>query len=169
MIPLKETIDEDKWILFTDNKKFHFKLKLLSFEKVNMAKVDISEDFDEEEIIDEGGAYWLLKVEVISLCKAKIRTSQVTEDIGLVDQDGFRFDVTWNMNMACYSKFAKKSGLARLYGQELSPKIKAVGAVTFFLPDEEGAIYSVTNINGKIKLADGMTNSAEIEVGNEQS
>ncbi len=111
MFSIEQVISSGTQLLFTDEKKFHFKLKTLSFEKVNMSEVDTPDQIES----DEGGAYWLMKIEVISLYYRKIETRQVTDDIALIDSDGFQFNVQMDFHLSAGSRYSKQVGLSRFY------------------------------------------------------
>lgn len=152
MIPIKEAISSEAWLHCETTYNYElsqFRIKVMSFQKLNLLEVDEPEKID---FRDEGTVVWIMDLEVVNLTKERIRPGE--EGPGrliLVDQDGFRFYTFRDSHLCCYSDFAKKSKTTRFYGTELLPKIKAVGAMPFLLPDDDDAIYSISIIGGSIK------------------
>jgi hypothetical protein len=75
----------------------------------------------------------------VNLTKRKISPDDVKRVIILVDQDEFHFSCVEDRHLSYHSDYATTSGLERLYSDDLIPKIKVVGAITFFLPDDDEA------------------------------
>ena len=74
-------------------------------------------------------------------------------EILLVDQNDFQFNVIENNHLCCFSEFSKKAGLNRFFGKHLIPKTKIVGAISFRLPDEDEAEYSLAMVKGVVREA----------------
>lgn len=152
MVPIKEAISTGAWLhceTTYNYELFQFRIKVLSFQKLNLSEVDNPEKID---FRDENTIVWIMDLEVVNLTKECIRPVQ--EGPGrliLVDQEGFRFYTFQDSHLCCFSDFAKKSKTDRFYGTELLPKIKAVGAMPFLLPDDDEAVYSISIRNGSIK------------------
>lgn len=153
MISIKDAINSGTWLnrkyIDNSNQSFHFGLKILSFRKLNLMEVDNPEKID---LKDEGTIIVILDIEVVNMTKEPLSTSELNQLV-LIDQDGFKFHVFDNDHLRYYSKFAEKSKMKRLYGSLLIPKIKAVSAVPFQLPDDDEAVYSISVKNGSIKEA----------------
>lgn len=157
MIKVRQAIAKAKWLFFSDQRSLHFKIKVKSFKKIDLSKADDPEDFldymeDEKAKLtqDEGGSYWLMKIEAVNLSNKPIYTGQLTRVIGLVDEEGFQFNVDMNAYLSQYSPYGKKVGLSRFYEGDLKPKIEAKGAISFLLPDQDTE-YSIINLDGTIK------------------
>ena len=94
MISIKEAIDNGTWFHchkdYDDwcDQEFNIRIKILSFDKINLANVDNPEEI---QFLDEG-IYWIMKVEAISLVKIETDTRALTNSLMLVDQDGFSFN-----------------------------------------------------------------------------
>jgi hypothetical protein len=151
MVPIKETVSSSGWFdCRSDKKEIRFKIRVLSFEKVDLSEVD---DSHKVKIDSSSGNYWILKVETVNLTKKAISPDDVTRKIVLVDQDEFHFNRVEDSHLSCNSDYATTSGLRRLYSGDLIPKIKVAGAITFFLPDDDEAEYSLTIEEGRIEEA----------------
>jgi hypothetical protein len=153
MIPVKEIVSSSAWFdCHSDSgfEKIRFKMRVLSFDKVDLSEVD---DPHEVKIDYSSGNYWILKLELVNLTKKVISSGDVSRAIILVDQDEFSFDVVEDAHLSLYSGYAETSGLKRLYAGELMPKMKLVGAITFLLPDDDEAEYSLTIKKGNIEEA----------------
>ncbi len=144
MVPIKEAISSGAWLHCEQKKNLfetsQFRLKINSFEKINLSKVDNPEEIDG---IDSNSVIWLLQVEVINLNKTPLEVYNATAKLTLIDQDGFIFPFFEDSHLHMSSKFSKKKGLSRFYSDDLLPKIKAVGSITFQLPDDDEAEYSI--------------------------
>ena len=151
MIPIKEAISSGAWLHceFTAKKEI-FRLKVLSFRKLNLSEVDKPEEI---ELIDKNTIIWIMELEVINLTKEPIHPVDGPIQLILIDQDGFKFDVFFDSHLQFLSNFAKKSGMKRFFSDYLIPKILAVGAISFQLPDDNEAVYSISVKNGSINEA----------------
>ena len=150
MVPIKETVSSNAWFDCRSKDEIRFKMRILLFEKVNLAEVD---DPDKVKIDSSNGNYWILKIEIMNLTKRKISPDDAKRVIILVDQDEFHFNCVEDRHLSYHSDYATTSGLKRLYSDDLIPKIKMVGAITFFLPDDDEAEYSLTIDKGNIEEA----------------
>ena len=153
MISIKDAINSGTWLnrkyIDNSNQSFHFGLKILSFRKLNLMEVDNHEEINLE---DEGTIIVILDIEVVNMTKEPLSTYEMNQLV-LIDQDGFKFHVFNDDHLRYYSKFAKKSKMDRLFGSHILPKIKAISAIPFQLPDDDEAVYSISVINGSIKEA----------------
>lgn len=143
MVPVKEAINSGAWLQCEydyDGKIIKFRLKVNSFRKINLLKVDNPEEIDG---IDSNSVIWLLQIEVINLNKTPLEVYNATAKLTLIDQDGFVFPFFEDSHLHSSSKFSKKNGLQRFYNDDLLPKIKALGSITFQLPDDDEAEYSI--------------------------
>ena len=150
MVLLKNAIEHSLWLhceYFDEEKVIQFRVKIISFRKINLSEIDQPEQI---RIIDSNCFFWALNMELINLCKDTIHSNDGPNQLVLIDQEGYRFPVTNDFHIRCGSNFASKSKMNRFYGEELLPKIKAIGAVPFQLPDDDGAIYSIGLKEGKI-------------------
>lgn len=93
-----------------------------------------------------------MDLEVINMMKEPLSTIEMDKFV-LIDQDGFQFHVFSDKHLQCYSMFSKNSKMDRFYGLDLLPKIKAIGAVPFQLPNDDEAVYSISVKNGSIREA----------------
>ncbi len=155
MIPIKEAINLGTWFHceYTDTRHdeiYPFRIKILSFRKLNLKEVDNPEGLD---LKDEGTIIWIMNLEAINVRKEAVSPTYSLDQLILIDQDGFKFHVFRDSHLRCWSDFAKKSKLTRFYGSDLIPKIKAVGAVPFQLPDDDEAVYSISMKEGSIREA----------------
>ena len=152
MIPIKEAISTGAWLHCEFNYNYEliqFRIKVLSYRKLNLSEVDEPEKIN---FRDEGTFVWIMDLEVVNLTKERISShEQALSQLILVDQDGFKFYTFQDFHLCCGSKFAVKSKTKRFDGEYLFPKIKAVGAMPFLLPDDDDAIYSISMRRGSIK------------------
>jgi hypothetical protein len=149
MVPIKEVISSGSWLQCEHNfvENYKFRLRVISFEKLNLSLVD---DPAEIEGIDSNSIIWKMDIEVIALNKEPIPVRYGPNDLLLVDQDGFKFPVFIERHLHMASEFSRNSGLHRFYVAELLPKIKAVGSITFQLPDDDDAEYFISIKNDGI-------------------
>jgi len=151
MVPVKEAINSGAWLHFISNdESLQFRLKVLSFHKLNFTEVDNPESIQQK---DSNSQWWLMGVESINLTKRNIHPLIFVGSLLLVDQDGFEFKVTRDTHLWLRSDFSKKSGLCRFFIDELIPKIKAVGTISFLLPDDDEVVYSLSMQNGMVQEA----------------
>jgi len=151
MVPVREAINSGTWFHFSSSDgDMQFRLKVLTFEKLDLSQVDEPQNIDEEET---GASWWLMKIEAINLSKQSLYSSFVLRKILLVDQNDFQFNVIENNHLCCFSEFSKKAGLNRFFGKHLIPKTKIVGAISFRLPDEDEAEYSLAMVKGVVREA----------------
>lgn len=149
MVPVKEAIQSGVWFLFSSNDDaFKFRLRVLSFEKIDLALVDNPEKIENHYV---GAEWWLMEIEAINWNKKQIDGDDLLTKILLVDQEGFEFNVFQDDYLSGDSEFGRQFGLDRFQSySELSPKIKAVGAISFQLPDDGRATYSLAMKDGTV-------------------
>jgi hypothetical protein len=156
MVPVKEAVSSRAWLSFTadylnswdkENYQIKFRVKILSFSKINLDAVNQSSEIDAQY---RGGIWWLMRLEVVNLCKKQIDADDFGNLILLLDQDQFEFEVAYDRHLCRDSEYAEKSGLDRLYAGKLLPKIKVLGAVAFYLPEEDDMEYFLAVKNGKV-------------------
>ena len=151
MIPIKEAISSAAWLnCVNEDQSIHFRVKIISFNKFSL------EDINEPEkikLIDSNGQWRVLQIEVVSLSKKIIYSSDGPGELLIIDQDGFEFEVTYDDHLWRSSDFGMKIGLRRFYFEKLIPKVKAIGALAFFLPDDDEAVYSISLKEGTISEA----------------
>ena len=146
MIPIKEAISSGAWFhceykYSSDEELTKFRIKILSFQKLDLSQVDNPERID---IKDDGTMIWIMYLEVINLTTKAIYPTDGPSQIILIDQDGFKFEDFGDSHLRCYSEFAERSKLKRFFAEKLIPKIKATGAILFQLPDDDEAKYSIS-------------------------
>jgi len=125
-----------------------FRLRILAFRRTTIEEID--ESLINEVVIE--GILWLMSVEVINLCKKPIDAWKLRDTLVLIDEDEYEFEYFSNSDL----DQDEDSGLHRFSGwssnTSLSPKIKAVGAIPFVLPDEENNYYLMIK-DGQIQEA----------------
>lgn len=151
MVPVREAINSGAWLHFSfDDGTNQLRLRVLSFEKIDLIQVDNHEQIEHDE---SGAQWWLMKIEAVNLNKSQIIPGLMHQYILLVDQQGFQFNVTVDSHLWCFSGFSDESGLHRFYNDELIPKTKRVGAIAFLLPDDNEAEYSLAMKYGTVREA----------------
>ena len=136
MIPIDDLLRDGCWLRCTtknrwtkDTDEWTFRMRILSFERLDYSQVDRPEIRDS---IPEGVLCWLMTVEVVNTTKVSVLFGYLKQQMRLVDCDGFQFE---DDDCGLYfSDFAKKTGLSL---GSLLPKVKARGAVIFKVPDED--------------------------------
>lgn len=147
MIPIKEAISSGAWLHFSNpEEELDFRVKVLSFRKIDLKEVDNPEKVE----INEGAIWYLMTIEFINLTKEEISQYQWKDEIVLIDNDGYKFNCKSDDHLGLDSEFSKKSGLYEFYAGDYIPKIKYKGAITFLLPDEPEAEYSLTMSEGTV-------------------
>jgi hypothetical protein len=146
-IPINHAIKSGAWF-HAESKEEKFRVRVLSFEKVNLVDVDNPENLDTVKYNPSEGDFWLLKLQIINLNK---RESHITPSILILDGEDFEFHQEDDSHLSLFSSYATSSGLRNYYGQSLIPKIKYTGAITFFLPKEDNAEYFITIREGNIQ------------------
>ena len=125
---------------------FQFRFRVLGFERTTVDELDPSD----EHCVAVEGILWLLTIEAVNLNKKPIFSTQLPSLMRVVDEDGFEFEAfTSDLNSVDGGPLFRFSGWCNV---PLSPKIKAVGAVAFVLPDEDSNYY-LAFIEGNIKEA----------------
>ena len=144
MVPIKEAINSGAWLHCEQRKNLlesnQFRIKINSFRKINLSEIDNVENVSG---IDSNSTIWLLGIEVINLNKIPLQVYKATQQLILIDQDGFNFPIFEDHHLHSNSEFSNKTKLKRFWNDDLLPKIKAVGSLTFQLPDDDDAIYSL--------------------------
>lgn len=151
-IPIKHAIDSGAWfqcVTETHDGPFIFNIRILSFKKVpNNIMRELQKD-----IRFDDGILWLLGIEAVNLNKAPFSAWHVQNQMMLFDQDDFKFAATSVSELAS-TDFGERIGIKRFSGwssvPELTPKIKATGAIPYLLPDDD-AEYSFSVEGGNIK------------------
>jgi hypothetical protein len=151
MVPVKEAIGSGAWLHFSSTDgALQFRLKVLSFKKLDLSQVDEPHNIENKETRAQ---WWLMEIEAVNLSKRTIGAHDMCTRIVLMDQEEFQFNVIMDSHLACLSEFSKKSGLHRFYVDDLIPKTKAVGAISFRLPDDDEAEYSLVMEDGTVREA----------------
>ena len=150
-ISLSEMIETGAWFRCTmqndDEETLNFQLRILSFDKLTPS--DLGESALKKYIHNEG-VLWILRIEVINLCKKAIRSSEIRNHLMLIDEDEYEYESYLEES---YLNYDEVSGLYRFSGNtDLRPKIKVKGSVAFQLPEEENKYY-LTIIDGSIEEA----------------
>jgi hypothetical protein len=150
MIPVKEAIISGAWLHceYTYNDELiQFRLRILSFRKFKLSEVDRPEEI---RLIDSSAIFWLMEIEVSNIMKESLSPTFGPDQLILIDQDGFKFNVFHDTHLRLSSNFAKKSRMDRFFSIEIIPKIKAIGTIPFQLPDDDEAVYSISLKKGTI-------------------
>lgn len=151
MVPVKEAIESGAWLHFSSNDgEMQFRLRVVSFKKLDLSQVDEPHKIENKETAAQ---WWLMGIELVNLSKSKINSITMNDRIILIDQDGFQFNVTHDYHMASNSEFSKQSGLDRFYAAYLIPKTKNIGSISFRLPDDDDAQYSLAMEDGTVREA----------------
>lgn len=151
-IPINYAIDSGSWFRCETegwmDQNILFKLKVFSFVKVDLGKIDEPNKLK----LDEG-ILWAMKIQVINVTKEEIDPGLIKFRVILFDQDDFKFNAVYNDHLN-YSKFGETVGIKRFAGgsdiPKLKPKIKAAGALPFLLPDDDVAEYFLSVEGGNI-------------------
>lgn len=145
---VRQAIALETWFDCAGNyydESIRFRLRVLDFARTSAAEIDPQVEVEIE------GDLWLLRVEVVSLCREPIPAYRVRDLISLVDHEDFRFDA-----FSSPLNYDRVSRLHRFAGSSdtapLSPKIKATGAIAFQLPGGP-ANYRVAIRGGEIAPA----------------
>lgn len=144
MIPIKDAINSGAWLHCEYNRYneiIKFRLKIKSFRKLSLTEVDNPEKIEN---LDPSATLWIMDIELVNLTKQPIHPSYGPPKLILVDQDDFHFHLFEDYHLENGSKFSKVSGMNRFHTANLIPKIKAVGALIFQLPEDEEAEYSIS-------------------------
>lgn len=144
MIPINEAIDSGAWLsgeykqpewskAFETGEPMFFQIKLLEFSKVDLSLVDNPECIDP--IVGSNANIWLLRFDIVNLCKKPLGILWIKMQLLLEDSEGFQFIYLDERHLTLHSEFSTKSGLKNFYSQDLPPKVKRSGAIIFELPD----------------------------------
>lgn len=152
MILLTDSINSGSWFhceYKRGNQSYQFRLRILSFQKLDLTQVDEPEKIS----IEKETTIWLMEAEMINLTKEPI-SSGVIGYLDLKNQKGMKYHMSFDSHLLAFSKFGKMKRLNRFNTQLLIPKIKAVGAIIFRLPaNEDDTVYSLSMRNGSIREA----------------
>ena len=153
MIFLNDAINNGTWFHCEFKRNinlYQFRLKVLSFQKLDVTQVDEPEKIK----MENGTTIWLMEAEMINICKEPLSSSLAIGFLNLVNQNGLSYRMGFESHLSALSEFAKKKRLIRFNVQALIPKIKAVGAILFRLPEnEDDSVYSLSMRNGSIREA----------------
>jgi len=149
MVPLREAIDNGLWLKAEfieevyiedeSSKEITFQVKPLSLTKINLAE-EVDEPIKLEKIgIDSN--VWLLKIDVVNLCRKKIDSYVLHDRLLILDEDNFEFPSFRDGHLSYISDFAQESGLDKFFDANLSPKVRRRGALSFELPDHFDELY----------------------------
>ncbi len=149
MILLKDVIDAGNWFhceYKRGNQSYQFRLRILSFQKLDLTQVDEPEKIS----LEKETTIWLMEAEMINLTKEPI-SSGVIGYMDLKNQKGMKYHMSFDSHLLAFSEFGKMKRLNRFNTQLLIPKIKAVGAIILRLPvNDDNAEYSISIRNGSI-------------------
>ncbi len=151
MILLKDVIENGSWLNYefpVNDELYKFRLKVLSFQKLNLFEVDEPEKIN----MWNNTIIWLMEVEIINLSKEPMASGNLNK-ITLINSKGSKFIRTGDLHLCQHSEFAKKKRLDRFFGPYLNPKIKAVGTLLFRLPVNDLDEYFISNLNGNMYQA----------------
>jgi hypothetical protein len=148
MILLDDVINNGFWLhceFPVKDQLYKFRLKVLSFQKLNLIEVDEPEKINmwKDTII------WLMEVEIINLSKEPMASGFLSH-INIINTKGSKFIRTGDAHLCSHSEFAKKKRLDRFFGPYLNPKIKAIGTLIFRLPVDGEDVYSISIRSGSI-------------------
>jgi hypothetical protein len=151
MIPIKDLVRDGYWLNCTarnrwtnDAAEWTFRMRIQSFERLDYPQTDRPLHEQLKPIV-EGAVWWLMKLEVVNLSKVSVLFGYLTQEMRVVDGDGFQFE--GGDGGLHFSDFGRQIGLSL---GSLSPKLKAQGAVLFMVPDEDME-YSLTIKNGTME------------------
>lgn len=148
MIFLNDAITNGTWLhceFPVKDQLYQFRLKVLSFHKLNLNEVDEPEKIN----IWKDTIIWLMEVEIINLSKEPMASGFLNE-INLINSKGSKFIRTGDLHLCQHSEFAKKKRLDRFFGPYLNPKIKAIGTLIFRLPADDEDQYFISNRSDNI-------------------
>ncbi len=140
MIPLKIAIDGGAWFRVEGHPnqldenvggRIFFQIKFLSFDKVVLSQIDDPGQLQ----LQLDANVWILRVQVVNLCRKAFSSFRLNQSIRLVDEEGYEFGCVEDRHLILYSDFAQRSGLFAFFCAALKPKIKAAGAIPFELPE----------------------------------
>lgn len=114
-VPIKDAIVSGDWLHF-NAKEFlsddiNFRVRILSIERINKHDID-----DPQKIGLDEGILWLMRIEVVNMCKTPLRASEIRFNVVLCDQDGFVFEAVDDDHLIYRSDYAKSTGLNRFAG-----------------------------------------------------
>ncbi len=149
-VPIKHAIESGAWFQCHSEcegeKKF--RLRVLSFEKVNLAAVDYPENLDKVHFNTDAGDWWILKLEMVNLNRID---AYLQYTILIVDEDDFEFKKVTDNHLSFDSSYSATSCLKNYYGHSFIPKINHIGALSYFLPKDDNAEYFISIREGSIQ------------------
>ena len=109
---------------------------------------------EKKQYFDEGGNFWLMNIQVVSLNKQEqLKPVDMPDIIFLQDQDGFQFRYLCSSSDSLITideRWENKLERFSVSGPPLQPKTKAVGSIAFFLPDDDDPEYYIGIKEGAI-------------------
>jgi len=151
-VPLSEAINSGAWFKCNDSHRDReYKLKIIKFSKVDINKIDSPEQIDRDYDLSQGNI-WLMRIEIINLCKEQWGSyiPRFTDGILISDQDGYLYEEITDSHICNYSKFAKSSGLSDSTSTSFMPKIKYTRTLCYYLPKEDEVQYFIAIKHGEI-------------------
>ena len=120
-----------------------FRLQINAFRPVELAEIDQPENI--KGFVLQEGQLWLLSFSAVNLGKIQFDPVEVRYSFVLTDQDECDFTYVEDIHLTRRSEFALKTGLHRFHGlcAPLAPKMVAVGAAVYLLPDQEPSQYAL--------------------------
>lgn len=152
-IPIREAINSGAWFKCMSGydaiDEYEFKIKVLSFDKINLNKIDNPEKI---ELDLAAGVLWLMKIQIINLNKTAVWYHSIERFICVIDQDDFVYNYIKNdTHLLINSNYAKLSGLVNFCDVDFMPKIKYTGAIAYYLPEDNEAEYYISVKGGNIQ------------------
>lgn len=125
--------------------KLSFNIKVISFIKVNIDKIDEAHKMCQY-IYQQNGVLWLLTIHVKNLSDEIVSNYNISSSIAIVDQDDFMFTPVYDGHLTFYSNFAHEEGLQRkpCYNKDVWDTCPLL----FYLPDEDGQELFLHNKDG---------------------
>jgi len=167
-IPIKESIKSNAWLECVAREEYSeealpFRIRVKSFQRVNVDSLRAllsRQDSDAAKGLEgilkrDDGILWFLGLEIVSLKKRQVDPTDITEHILLTDHEDYEFNVLHFRDVLRHideGAHPTLDGLHRLvYGDEVKPKIRTEGVLTFMLPTDEPDEYYVSCTGGDIK------------------
>jgi len=154
MVPVKEAISSGAWLYCEysyNNSTFQFRVKVISFNKLDLSEVDRPEKI---ELPDANCEIWLLGIEILNYLNEPISTSSCSDMLLLADQDNYMFKIFSDIYLRGLSDYSTNARLNRLYNKNVYPGYNIIGIIPFILPIDDEAVYSLSlKHNGIIREA----------------
>lgn len=133
-----------------DNIKF--KLKPLSFEKINIKKIDNPNKIDKTNFDLEDRDFWLLKFQFVNLTDTPLEPMECLGHVFISDPD-IQYGCIIDRHLCAFSDYAKKSGLSKICEIDyLQPLHQYEFALAYCLPKDINARYYLSVFGGKISV-----------------